>query len=52
MELAELIIILEEFQTWRRFDGEIQDSPEMVNPILLGLAIEKILEHLKSKDRL
>ena len=47
MELAEAIRILEEYQAWRRFDGELADSPDMPNPKRVGVAIDVALNNLK-----
>lgn len=47
MELPEAIRVLEEFQKWRRYDGEIDSSPSMPSPKRIGEAIDKILTHLK-----
>lgn len=43
MELEQAIKILKTHNEWRRYDGKIEDTPEMQSPKEIGMAIDKIV---------
>ena len=45
MTYQEAISILRQHNIWRRYDGPIADTPEMVDPKTLGEAIDVVCEH-------
>lgn len=48
MELKEAIQQLKTLNEWRRFDGKIEDSPEMPNPKKTGIAIDKVVSEFEN----
>ena len=42
MTYQEAISILRQHNIWRRYNGPIADTPEMINPTLLGEAIDVV----------
>lgn len=48
MHLKEAIQVLKSHNEWRRYDGEIDKTPEMQNPKEIGVAIDKVLETFKN----
>ncbi len=47
MKEKEAIEVLVKFNEWRRFDGEINDSPNMPDPKIIGIAIDTVLSEYK-----
>ena len=48
MEIKEAIQLLKDYNHWRRFDGEIEDSPKMPNPKEVGIAIDKVVSEFEN----
>lgn len=53
MSEKEAIEVLIKFNEWRRFDGDIKNSPEMPDPKTIGKAIDTVVseyqKHLKTE---
>lgn len=39
--------VLKDYQYWRRYDGPIEDSPDMPNPTIIGKAIDVAIHELE-----
>lgn len=52
MEIKEAIKILKRHNKWRRYDGQIDESPEMISPKSLGVAIDTVIEYHKSTSHI
>jgi len=52
MEIKEAIEILKKHNEWRRYDGDIDKSPEMISPKKIGIAIDTIIEYYKSTSHI
>lgn len=48
MELKEAIQLLKDHNNWRRYDGEISESPKMTDPKKLGIAIDKVVNEFEN----
>ena len=42
--------ILSKHNEWRRFDGEPEDSPDMLDPFLIGKAMDVAVEYIESRE--
>jgi hypothetical protein len=42
--------ILRKHNEWRRFDGEPENSPQMLHPKLIGEAIDVAVEYIESQE--
>jgi len=49
MKIKQAIQILKEHNTWRRFEGHTTFNTNMVNPKILGIAIDTVVSHFESK---
>lgn len=49
MKVEEAIRVLEKHQKWRRYDGDVGESPKMQNPLTIGKAIDVLIIHSKEK---
>jgi hypothetical protein len=47
MELKEAIDLLKAHNIWRRYDGEITESPKMENPKQIGIAIDVVVNNFE-----
>jgi len=56
MEIKEAIELLKRHNDWRRYDGDIDKTPEMLSPKKIGVAIDtfidfhKITSHIYKKS--
>jgi ribosomal protein S27AE len=48
MELKEAIQLLKDHNIWRRYDGEISESPKMTDPKKLGIAIDTVVNEFEN----
>lgn len=48
MEIKEAIQVLKDHNIWRRYDGEIEESPEMTDPKKLGIAIDTVVNEFEN----
>lgn len=48
MEIEKAVEILKRHNEWRRYDGEIENSPKMQDPKEIGEAIDEVLEFIKT----
>lgn len=48
MEIKEAIQLLKEHNIWRKYDGEISESPKMTDPKKLGIAIDKVVNEFEN----
>jgi len=48
MEIKEAIRLLKDYNHWRRYDGEISESPKMPNPKQIGIAIDLIIGNFEN----
>lgn len=48
MELKEAIQVLKDHNNWRRYDGEISESPKMTDPKKLGVAIDTVVNEFEN----
>ena len=53
MNREQAIKVLEEYQVWRRYDGDIfsPDRPAMPHPLTVGEAIDYAIKILKENDK-
>lgn len=51
MEINEAIEVLRKHNEWRRYDGEIDKSPEMTDPVTLGKAIDTVVKHFRKPTK-
>lgn len=42
--------ILRKHNEWRRFDGEPEDAPDMLDPFLIGKAVDVAVEYIESRE--
>ena len=47
MTKEECIEILSQFNEWRRYDGELGKGPEMIEPRVIGIAIDKAIDYIR-----
>jgi hypothetical protein len=47
MELKEAIDLLKAHNIWRRYDGEITESPKMLDPKQIGIAIDVVVNNFE-----
>ena len=52
MEIKEAIKILKRHNKWRRYNGDIDKSPEMISPKNIGVAIDTVIEYHKSTSHI
>lgn len=55
MKAQEAVMILRKHNEWRRYDGPIEEGPQMTDPKILGEAIDTVcdtLERIISQDKL
>lgn len=45
MKIKEAVQILKDHNTWRRYEGKIEDTPEMQNPKLIGEALDLLIDY-------
>lgn len=50
MKLEEAIKVLKNHNIWRRYNGELEESPEMENPKTLGIAIDVVVNNFSKKS--
>lgn len=50
MEIKEAIQILKDHNTWRRYDGEIEETQQMTNPKKLGIAIDTVVNDFETNE--
>ena len=48
MEIKEAIQVLKDHNAWRRYDGEINQSPQMTDPKKLGIAIDTVVNKFEN----
>lgn len=48
MELKEAIQLLKDYNHWRRYDGEINESPKMPNPKEIGISIDLVVSKFEN----
>lgn len=48
MTITEARELLRQHNEWRRFDGELHESPPMLPPRLIGEAIDVVVAYLES----
>ena len=49
MLINEAIQILKDFNIWRRYDGDIESSPEMPEPKQVGIAIDTVINSIENQ---
>ena len=47
MDRKTALEVLKDYQSWRRYDGPITDSPDMPDPKIIGDAIDVAIETLE-----
>ena len=52
MTPTECAALLRQHQSWRRFDGELTDSPPMLDPKVIGKAIDAAIRIIERSDGL
>jgi hypothetical protein len=50
MGITEAIQLLKDHNIWRRYDGEIGNSPKMTDPSILGIAIDTVVSEFENSD--
>lgn len=47
MDRKDALKVLKDYQSWRRYNGPIEDSPDMQNPTIIGEAIDVAIHELE-----
>ena len=47
MDRKTALEVLKDYQQWRRYDGPIEDSPDMQDPAIIGKAIDVAIHELE-----
>ena len=50
MTINDAISVLKDFQAWRRYDGPLDKSPKMPPPLIIGEAIDKVIEQYETAN--
>ena len=47
MDRKTALEVLKDYQYWRRYNGPIEDSPDMPNPTIIGQALDVAIHELE-----